>query len=75
MFFIEQADSIGIGQHQAGSIFADSGFELFQIYATVLLRRNADNGKARHCCAGRVGAMSGIGNDDFCALQVPRCLW
>ena len=71
---VKQAQRVGVGQHQAGGIGADGGFQGIQIHAALGVGRHRHHGEACHRRRGRVGAVGGIRNQNLGAGGVPAGL-
>ena len=70
---IEDANGIGIGEHQSGGVFAQHLPEGLQIHTAVGGGGNVHHLIAAHGGSGRVGAVGGVGDDDLGAAAVaPR---
>ena len=72
---IEESYCVRVCQHQSGCVVADRCLQRFQVNASVLCGRNAYDLKSAHGCAGGVGAVGRVRNDDLVPLGVaPVCM-
>ena len=62
---VEQAQGVGIGEHQAGGVRAGGLAQGFQVHAALGVGGDGDHVKARHGGRGRVGAMGSVGDQDL----------
>ncbi len=67
---VEETYRVRVGQHQAGSLRTEVGLEVVDVHRAVLVRLDDDGLVAGHRSRGRVGAVSGVRNDDLVALCV-----
>ena len=57
---VEQAERVGVGQHQAGDVVGRLGAQVVEVHAAVLGRADLDDLVARHRHRRRVGAVRGV---------------
>ena len=65
---VEQAERVGVGEHQAGHVLAGLLAQVVEVHAAVLRRADLDHLVARHRHGGRVGAVRGVGREHLGAL-------
>ena len=58
---VEEAERVGVGQHQAGDVVVDLGPQVVHLDAAALVGRDLDHLVAGHRHRGRVGAVRGVG--------------
>ena len=71
---VEQADGVGVGEHQPCGVLVGCLTQRLDIDAAVGERRDADDMKARHSGGGGVGAVSRVRNQDVDAALMAVCL-
>ncbi len=64
----EQAQRVGIGDHEHGGVAAELGFQILQIDKALRRAANCDGLKAGHGRTGGIGAVGAIRGEHFGAL-------
>ena len=67
---VEQAQRVGVRQHQAGDIIAAGGFQRLHIHTALRVGGNVDHAVSYHRRACGICAMCRIGHNDLAALGV-----
>jgi len=62
---VEEAERVGVGQHQAGDLLGDLGAEVVHLDPTALVGRHLHDLVTGHRHRGRVGAVGGVGGQDL----------
>ena len=65
--FFEDADGVGVGDHETGHIVGHGLREGFEINHATFVRLDVFDGVADHHGRGGIGAVGGIGDKDFFA--------
>ena len=68
MLRVEQAERVGVGEHQAGDVVARLGLEVLDVDAAVGVRAHLDDLEPGHRDRGGVRAVGGVGREDLRAL-------
>ena len=66
----EDAAGRRVGHHQAGGLRAYCGFQGVEVHVAVAVHRHFPHGVAAHHRRRRIGAMGGVGSQDFAALKI-----
>ncbi len=62
---VEEAEGVGASEHYGGDLVIERGAELVEVHEAVLVRRDRDDGESADGGACGVGAVCGIGDNDF----------
>jgi hypothetical protein len=62
---LEEADGIGIGQHEPGDVVADQRSQGVEVDEAPVVGRNLDGAVARHGHGGGIGSVGRVGDDDL----------
>ena len=68
---IEQAQGVGVGEHEPGGVRPGGRAQGLQVHAALGIGGHVDHSEAAHGGGGRVGAVGGIGDQDLGPGWVP----
>ena len=62
---VKDPHRVGVRQHQTRGLFAEVGFQVFQVYHALFVRLDLHGLVPGHRCAGGVGAVGGVRDQDL----------
>lgn len=67
---VENAKGIGVGEHETRRVFSHRFPQTLQVHAAFVVGRHMHHFIACHGGGSGIGAVGGVGDDDFCPLCI-----